>query len=73
MKLTKEKLLIFGDKYEKTGGDIGEDRIWGTSNMELLRIAIDNKLEFDRHISNFCSKANNKISIIKQTLKKEEH
>ena len=73
MKLTKEKLLIFRDKYEKTGRDIGEDRIWGTSNMELLRIAIDNKLEFDRHVSNFCSKANNKIRIIKQTLKKEEH
>ena len=42
MKLNKEKLLIFRDKYEKTGRDIGEDRIWGTSNIGLLRIAIDN-------------------------------
>ena len=42
MKLNKEKLLIFRDKYQKTGTDIGEDRIWGTGNMELLRIAIDN-------------------------------
>ena len=42
MKLNKGKLLIFRDKYEKTGMDIGEDRILGTSNMELLRIAIDN-------------------------------
>ena len=43
MKLNKEKLLIFSDKYEERGRDIGEDRIWGTSNMELLLgIVIDN-------------------------------
>ena len=36
MKLNKEKLLNFRDKYEKRGRDIEEDRIWGTSNMELL-------------------------------------
>ena len=42
MKFNKGKLLIFRGKYEKTGMDIGEDRILGTSNMELLRIAIDN-------------------------------
>ena len=41
MKLNKEKLLIFGDKYEKTGRDMGEDRVWGTSNMELLRTTIE--------------------------------
>ena len=42
MKSNKGKLLILRDKYEKTGMDIGEDKILGTSNMELLRIAIDN-------------------------------
>ena len=42
MKFNKGKLLILRDKYEKTEMDIGEDRILGTSNMELLRIAIDN-------------------------------
>ena len=42
MKLNKGKLLSFRDKYEKTGMDIGEDRTLGTSNMELLRTAIDN-------------------------------
>ena len=43
MKLNKEKLLNFRDKYEKRVRDVGEDRIWGTSNMELLLgIVIDN-------------------------------
>ena len=43
MMLNKEKLLAFRNKYDKRGRDIGEDRIWGTSNMELLLvIVIDN-------------------------------
>ena len=73
MKLNKEKLLIFGDKYEKRERDMGQDSIWGTSNMELLRTAIENLLKLDRQVSNLCSKANNKIRIIKQVLRKEEH
>ena len=78
MKLNTEKYLeISGDKHEKIANDIEEDKIWGTSNVELLGIAIDNQLKFARHVSNLCSKANSKISvftwIIKQTLKKEEH
>ena len=61
MKLRTEKyqLLISGDKCEKTGKDVGEDRIWETSHIELLRIVIDNQLKFDRHVSNLCSNASN--------------
>ena len=61
-KLNTEKyqLLISRDKCEKTVKDIGEDKIWETSNIELLVIVIDNQLKFDRHISRLCSNAKNK-------------
>ena len=53
MKLNIEKypLLISGDKYDKTGKDIGEDRFWETSNIELLGTVIENQLKFGKHVS----------------------
>ena len=56
----KYQLLISRDKCEKTVKDIGEDKIWETSNIELLVIVIDNQLKFDRHISRLCSNTKNK-------------
>ena len=62
LKLNTEKyqLLIPRDKCEKTVKTIGEDKIWETSNIELLGIVIANQLKFDRHICKLCSNANNK-------------
>ena len=62
LKLNTEKyqLLISIDKCEKTVKDIGEDKVWETSNIELLGIVIDIQLKFDRHISNLCSNTNSK-------------
>ena len=62
MKLNTEKyqLLISGDKCEKTVKGTGEDKIWETSNIELLGIVIDNQSKFNRHISKLCLNANNK-------------
>ena len=37
MKLNKEKLLIFGDKYDKTGRGIGEDKIWGAMKYGIIK------------------------------------
>ena len=44
LKLNTEKyqLLISRDKCKKTAKDIGKDKSWETSNMELLGIVIDN-------------------------------
>ena len=56
----KYQLLISRDKCEKTVKDIGEDKIWETSNIELLGIAIDNQLKFNRQFCKLCSSANNK-------------
>ena len=56
----KYQLLRSRDKCEKRVKDIGEDKIWETSNIELLGIVIDNQLKFDRHICKSCSNANNK-------------
>ena len=62
LKLNTEKyqLLIPRDKCEKTVKNIGEDKIWETSNIDLLGIVIDNQLKFDRHICKLCSNANSK-------------
>ena len=57
----KYHLLITGDKYDKIEKDIREDRIWETSNIELLGIAMDNQLKFDKPLPNLCSKVNNKF------------
>ena len=61
LKLNTEKyqLLRSRDYCEKTVKDIGEDKIWETSNIELLGIVIDNQLKFYMHISKLCSNANN--------------
>ena len=63
LKLNTEKyqLLISRDKCKKTVKDIGKDKSWETSNMELLGIVIDNQLKFDRYISKSCSNTNNKF------------
>ena len=77
MKLNTEKyhLLISRDKCKKGVKDIGEDRIWETSNIKLIGKVNDNKLKFHRHISKLCSNANNKRFDKNdiQTFNKEEH
>ena len=32
-------------------GPIGDDKIWESEEMKLLRVTIDNKLKFDNHIA----------------------
>ena len=54
-------LLISRHKYKQVWEKIGEERIWETN--ESLGIVIEQQLKFDRHVSNLCSKANNKLSV----------
>ena len=38
--------------------------VWESNNVKLLGITLNNKLKFDKHVSNICSKANTKLSIL---------
>ena len=40
---------------------IGNDEISGSKSVKLLGITIDNKLNFNEHVSNICKKANQKL------------
>ena len=66
MKLNTDKcsLLVFGAKYDHSWAKIGDDKIWESDEMKLLRVTIDNKLKFDNHIANVCFTANQKLSVL---------
>lgn len=70
-KLNTDKchILIFKHKYEQVWADIEKNRIWESSNADLLGTAIDNQLKFDRHVSNLSFKANSKLSILTWMIK----
>ena len=62
MKLNTDKchLLISGNKNEYMWGK--KDIVWESNDVELLGVAKDNNLRFDKHVSNICLKANRKLS-----------
>ena len=64
MKLNTDKyhLLMSGDEH--FWADIGKDKIWEYNEVKLTGITIDNSLKFDTHISNICTKANQKLSVL---------
>ena len=49
--------------------DIGNDRIWESKYVKLLRINIDRSLKFDFHMLKVCSKANRKLTILRRMSK----
>ena len=65
MKLNADKchFLVSGTKYEHSWAKIGDDKIWESNEVNLLGVAIDNKLKLDSHIANICFKANQKLSV----------
>ena len=66
MKLNEDKchLLVAGHKYEHVWAMIGQTRIWEGRNEKLLRVHIDNKLNFDYHIEQLCDRAGKKLSAL---------
>ena len=66
MKLNTDKchLLMSGNKKEQMWAKLDRDIIWESNNAKLLGITLDNKLKFDKHVYNFCSKANRKLSTL---------
>ena len=45
-------------------GGLEGDRVWVTSDSKLLRIAIENLMKFNKHVSNLCSTAIKKLSVL---------
>ena len=43
---------------------LGKHQIWESNNVKLLCVKVDNKLKFDKHISNIWLKVNRKLSVL---------
>ena len=71
MKFNTDKchLLISGNKNEYMWAKLDEDIVWGSNDVELLGVTIDNNLRFDKHVSNICLKANRKLSALTRVAK----
>ena len=48
---------------------LDQDIAWESNNVELLRVANDNKLRFYKHVSNICLEANKKLNALKRVAK----
>ena len=64
MNSDKCHLLVACHKFEQLWAKIDSDLIWETNSVRLLGITIDNYLNFDKHISLLCVKANRKLSAL---------
>ena len=43
---------------------LDRDIVWESNDIKLIEITLDNNLKFDKHLSNICSKANRKLSVL---------
>ena len=43
--------------------------MWKSNDIKLLGIILNNKLKFDKHVSNICPKANRKLSTLTRVAK----
>ena len=71
MKLNTDKckVIICGKKNETVSIKVGNSEISEEDSVKLLGIKIDNKLNFDKHISKIIKKANSKITVIQRSFK----
>ena len=71
MKRNTEKchLLISGNKNEYMWAKLDQDKVWESNDVELLVVAIDNNVRFDKHVSNIFFKANRKLSALTRIAK----
>ena len=64
MKLNEDKchFMIFGERtYQEVSINIGSCAVNNSKEEKLLGISIDANLSFEKHISNICQKAGNKL------------
>ena len=66
MELNADKchLLVSGNTNGQKWAKLDRDIAWESNDVKLLGITLNNKLKFDKHVSNICSKANRKLSAI---------
>ena len=66
MRLNSDKchLIIGGHRYQQQFLTIGGVQVWETLEQRLLGVEINNKLDFQNHISNLCRTANQKLSAL---------
>ena len=59
--LEKFKLLIFGETNVAFSFEIDGKRIKRSSDIDLLSMNIYSKLDFGKHVSTICKKANKQV------------
>ena len=66
MKLNTDKchLLVSGNKNGQMWAKLDRDIVWESNDIKLLGITLNNKLKFDKHVSNICSKANRTLTTL---------
>ena len=57
-------LLVSGNKKGQMWAKLDRDIVWESNDVKFLGITLNNKLKFDKHVSNICSKANRKLSTL---------
>ena len=60
------KLLIFGETKVDFSFEVDGKRIKRISDIDLLVTNIESKLDFDKHVSTNCEKANKQVQVIKR-------
>ena len=71
MKLNTDKchLLVSRNKNRQMWAKLDRDIVWESKDVKLLGITLNNKLKFDKHVSNICSKANRTLSTLTRVAK----
>ena len=64
LNIEKCNLIVSGYKHEQVWAKVGEDKIWESAYVKLLRVTIDKELRFDKHVPKICSKASRKLSVL---------
>ena len=71
MKINTDKchLLVSENKNGQTWVKLERDIVWESNDVKLLGITLNNKLKFDKHVFNICSKGNRKLSALARVAK----
>ena len=71
MKINTDKchLLVSENKNGQMWVKLERDIVWEINDVKLLGITLNNKLKFDKHVFNICSKGNRKLSALTRVAK----
>ena len=67
-KTDKCHLLVFVAKYKHSCTKIGNEKIWGSNEVKLVGVKVDEKFKYGSHIANICFKANQKLSVLSRSV-----